>query len=303
MTAFRQFKLPWIAKSIAFNIFSYSPFGESVYYGFQRHVTKTIPRLLTQTDVVAATQLQQAAEFGRAGGNIKSAKIFEFGAGWDLYSNLLLWCLGAERQTTIDIRRWAKADAINAVIEHLKLDPPNGAVRVPEHQVAQRSLERDLLQHYGISYRAPADARNVNIEDNFFDFILTTSVLEHVPTGILNSIAIECHRILKPGGYMRHVIDFSDHYAHSDGSISEFNYLRFGSSAWKLHNPSIHFQNRLRRTDYERLFLDAGFVIERSEPWLGSKADLASITIHPEFERYSEQDLLEIGCALALRKI
>ena len=63
--------------------------------------------------------------------------------------------MGVDRQCTIDVRRLVKAEAINAVIEHLQGDPPAGALRIPKRIVSEARLERDLEDYYGISYLAP----------------------------------------------------------------------------------------------------------------------------------------------------
>ena len=53
--------------------------------------------------------------------------------------------------------------------------------------------------------------------------------------------------MLRPQGLIRHVIDYSDHYAHADANINEFNYLRFDERQWKKFNPGIHFQRSFEK--------------------------------------------------------
>ncbi len=83
---------------------------------------------------------------------------FEFGAGWDLYANLVQWCYGLDRQFVYDLRRWARAAHVNAALRHLHDEPPPNAVRVPTQSVDDARLDDDLRRLYGIDYRAPADA-------------------------------------------------------------------------------------------------------------------------------------------------
>ena len=46
-----------------------------------------------------------------------------------------------------------------------------------------------------------------NIPDNYFDILLSISVVEHVPADKLTDFFKDCHRVLKPGGLMLHAID------------------------------------------------------------------------------------------------
>jgi ubiquinone/menaquinone biosynthesis C-methylase UbiE len=210
--------------------------------------------------------------------------------------------MGLERQYVVDVRRWAKVPAINAVIKHLQTDPPSGAVRVPQRLIRDDHLEADLGQYYGISYRAPADARKLPVQDNFFDLIATTSTLEHIPPAVIRPILAECCRVLRPGGLMSHVIDYSDHYAHSDASITEYNYLRFDEQRWRKVNPSIHFQNRLRTKAYEQLFTKAGFELVEAVTWNGADEDLARVPVNDMFQNLSREEMLELGGNFLLRK-
>lgn len=45
------------------------------------------------------------------------------------------------------------------------------------------------------------------IESNYFDVVFSVSVIEHVPFSNLKSLFKDCHRILKTGGMMIHLID------------------------------------------------------------------------------------------------
>ncbi len=136
MAVVRKKELNWKIKARCFNFLDQVPRGDDIYYLLQRYVTKSIPRRLSPTSEVAAGVLAHVQAFKSAGGDLSRARIFEFGAGWDLYSNLLLFCLGATDQWTMDVRRLVRVDALNAVIDHLIVDPPDGAIRVPELRVA-----------------------------------------------------------------------------------------------------------------------------------------------------------------------
>lgn len=302
MAVVRQLQVNWQLKAATFNVLDRLPGGYSLYYFLQRHVTRSIPRKLAPTASVAQHSLMHAAALRNSGGELATARIFEFGAGWDLYNSLVLYCMGANHQWTIDIQRLARADAINSVINHLAIDPPAGAIRKPSALVTANTLEDDLARLYGIHYVAPMDARRLSIDDESIDFICTTSVLEHVPEDILKGIMPECRRILKRTGFMSHVVDFSDHYSHTDKSIGNFNYLQFSDDQWRKFNPGIHYQNRMRRKDYDSIFRNAGCAVVSSAPWYEDPNVKIDVRIDDKFRKHSENELRELGCHFILQR-
>ena len=70
---------------------------------------------------------------------------------------------------------------------------------------------------------------------------------------------------MKDEGIVSAQIDYSDHYAHTDDSISLLNYLKFNDKSWKRYNHDCHYQNRLRHYDYLRIFKETGFVVVKEE--------------------------------------
>lgn len=301
MARVRSFQVNWRMKAAVFRVLDRIPKGDAIHFLMQRHLTGTYPRQLSPTSKIAVSPLRHVGVLTSAGIDISTARAFEFGAGWDLYNNLVYYCMGLNHQSLVDIRELAHADAINFVIDHLQKDPPSGATRLPGQHIRQSHLKQDLKELYGISYVAPADARATGLADASIDFISTTSVFEHVPSDALRDIVKECHRILKPSGIMSHIIDYSDHYAHSDGGISNFNYLRFSNEEWRQYNPSIHYQNRLRRPDYEALFEAAGFSIESLSSWSESDDVEIDFRVDQKFEKYSVSEIRELGCHVVLR--
>ncbi len=301
MAVVRQQTLNWKMKANIFNLLDRIPKGNEVYYLLQRYVTKSYPRRLAPTSKIASNILAHVQALAASGGDLSKARIFEFGAGWDLYSNLVLYCLGATDQWTIDVRRLVRTDAVNAVLEHLANDPPEGAVRIPKCRVTKATLVDDL-KSLGIRYLAPADARHTEFEGNSVDFILTTSVLEHVPRDVIEGIVAECHRILRDDGIMSHIVDYSDHYSHADATIGNFNYLRFSQTEWKKYNPDIHFQNRLRKAEYLDIFSRAGFEIVKERSWLEDPSVEIDIPIDDAFAHLSEADIRELGSHFILKK-
>ena len=287
MAAFRAFSVNWRVKGLLFQAFDKLPFGQALYFLVQKHVTKTVPRRLSPTADTASCFIEHAAAMReRWGDTLPARRIFEFGAGWDLYGNLVLWCYGIERQVVYDLTEYARAEEINVVIRHLARDPPPGAARTPRHEVQPGpGWAADLARRYGIVYTAPADAGRTPFPDASFDAVVTTSVFEHLPRAAIDTLLTEHRRILKDDGLMLHAIDYSDHYAHSDGAIGGYNFLRFSSAAWRFYSPPIHYQNRLRHDDYRQAFarhgLDAVFVRRFVPP--DAAAEIAAVGEHAMF--------------------
>jgi Methyltransferase domain len=118
---------------------------------------------------------------------------------------MIYYCYGINHQIAIDVRRWARAELVNAVIRHLQSDPPQGYIRLPTTYVSEENLDGDLKSLYGIEYLAPYDATQTNLAAESIDVITTTSVLEHVPEDIIRKIFKEYARIFRKNGFMRHV--------------------------------------------------------------------------------------------------
>jgi len=69
------------------------------------------------------------------GGDPSNAQYFEFGAGWDLFANFVLYCYGFDHQLLVDLTPRARPFLINDVIRELRdkgrVELP-GACRRPE---------------------------------------------------------------------------------------------------------------------------------------------------------------------------
>ena len=83
---------------------------------------------------------------------------------------------------------------------------------------------------------------------------ISYTVFEHIPAPILSDILSEAQRVLRPSGLAIHLIDYSDHFAHSDASISAINFLQYDDAAWsRLADNPYMYMNRLRADDYPAL--------------------------------------------------
>jgi SAM-dependent methyltransferase len=216
---------------------------------------------------------------------------YEFGAGWHLGVAVVLAAKGVGMQTLVDRRPLARPDLVRATIRAFATTDLGGT----RLRGAEEAVDLDAaLRSLGICYRAPCDARSTGLPDASVDFVTSTSTLEHIPECHLEELLGECHRILRPNGVLSALIDYGDHYAHVDPSITSVNFLTYGPAHWRLYSPPLHFQNRLRHGDHLALIEAAGFEIIAQHLTEGDEADLALVTsprLHAAFRGRDVTDL------------
>jgi SAM-dependent methyltransferase len=270
----------WLVKAAAQNLFSVLPRGERLNYQFQRRVMRSLPAsdARFRRKLVRAFQHFDAfSRYGKAGEPV----FYEFGAGWDLAVPLAYYALGVERQILVDIRPIVRLELVNDSIRKFEankheLEKTSGRSLRPLG-AADVSTLAELEERFGIRYLAPCDARNTGLPAESIDFISSTDTMEHIPEDDLLRILVECRRLLKPEGLMSYRIGMEDHYAYFDRSVSHYNFLRFPDPVWRLLNPALHYQSRLRHPDYVRLARAAGLEIVEDRPSRPTEGDLATL--------------------------
>jgi hypothetical protein len=104
----------------------------------------------------------------------------------------------------------------------------------------------------------------------------------------------EFRRLAAPGAVMDHFIDMRDHYSSFDRSISRLNYLRYPDRVWRLFNNRLHFQNRLRISDYRAIFEAAGFAIVAEQPTRGKPHEFDGLALDRRYRDTPESDLFTL---------
>lgn len=290
----------WIAKALLQRGIGVMPRGDAVNYWFQTNVSRNLPRSDDVFGLHVDEALRHAAALREFGSRpIEAAHLYEFGAGWDLIGPLTYWVLGAERQTLVDIRSNLRFPLINQTLNRLfERSKPGGVLsggRLAEGQ-APRPVQTlaDLEERFGIRYLAPRDARSSGLPSDSVDFVSSTFTMEHIPRADNQAILCESRRLLKPDGVVSCAIDMKDHYSYFDPKLGPYNFLKFSDRRWKLVNPPLHYQNRMRNSEYRRIFEEAGLeaISERLEgPDQADLAMLGELSIAPRFRRFSKGDL------------
>ncbi len=197
----------------------------------------------------------------------------EVGTGHQLNLPLSLWLCGASQVTTVDLNPYLKPHLVMNDIAYVK----NNQDRVRGLFAGLPSLWRfedrfqrllaissfpELLQLTSICYVAPADASRLELAPASVDYHVSFTALEHIPMTVLKGILAEGRRLLKSDGLMAHYIDFTDHFAHSDSTISSVNFLQFSENDWEaLAGNRYMFHNRLRVDEFRKLVLSLGLEI------------------------------------------
>lgn len=189
--------------------------GEVLNYFFQRYITKSLPisELFFRQRVFYSYNLfLKFQKYNLLSENTK--RYYEFGAGWDLLTPLSMSALGFN-VSCIDIRRLVFKDLIIDSLHRLDNFTDSDNIRELFQVFGYRSGDvlEFLEQSKDFHYYAPKDARDTGFERDYFDFVSSTEVFEHVPEKDLYNILSETYNILKLGGIFILKIDYRDHWA------------------------------------------------------------------------------------------
>jgi hypothetical protein len=276
--------MDWRLKCLAHYLAEYLP--RAVERALRRRISGRY--LFNLTDEEFAAYCYHVENFRRLP---KPGRVLEFGAGSNLLSALMLSAAGAPEVFTYDLSRLATVERVNHVIRQLRS-------RLPGDWPEIADLDQDLTRHYRIRYRAPGDARYTGLPAGSVDFFCSTSTLEHIPAPEIVRILAECRRVASKQALFSFIIDYHDHYATADAKITRVNFYRYSEAVWRIFNPSGHFQNRLRHSDYEQLFRGLGLSVLENRSVV---PPIAVTRIHKRFQRYSQDDLMALNGFFVLR--
>jgi hypothetical protein len=259
--------MDWRLKALGFRLLDL-PGGDRIHFWLQQHVMGSWPRpdkrLFSFPEKAAALVDDCLKHLGR-----RPETVLEIGAGRDLSMPLALRRAGVARVISTDINRYARIDLVN-----------HAASRLLEERKIFDNFED--LDQFGITYLAP---HYVGPDDGPIDCSCSNEVLEHVPASQMPILLNALRKVTR--GLTVHNIDYSDHYARTDGSLSRMNFLRYSSDQWRKFNSRHQYVNRLRHSDYLRFFKAAGFQIVYETTMPGEPID----GIASEFRHYARDDL------------
>ena len=267
----------WKIKVLAFWILYLLP--NRILYFFQHNITKRSIKPILAIDDDWKFIHEKIIENSK---NLKNINLIEFGAGGNLAQNIFLSLkIKNLHQTVVDLnpminsRMTLKAYSEISKILDLPLD------------VNIKSIE-GLLEKLNIIYLAPLDISKYSPERKF-DFCVSKDTIEHIPVTKLKHITKNLKKILVNNGFLISCVDYSDHYAHRDKSISDINFLKYSDILWFFLNPPNHYQNRIRHVDLIRIFEKNKFITLEEQLISQKQID---IKLSSDFMNYKNNDLL-----------
>jgi hypothetical protein len=162
----------------------------------------------------------------------------------------------------------------------------------------------DLCQ---ITYRAPCDSTSIDAPAQSIDLHVSFRVLEHVPQEVIPQIIKEGNRLVAEDGVFVHRIDYSDHFSHSDPSISKINFLQFSDKEWDRYAGNRYmYMNRLRHDDFLALFEAVGHQTLLVEPDVDARClgllTSGELRVDAKFASKSAETLATTGAWIVSRK-
>lgn len=294
----------WKIKNAMFYLFEGVPFGDKLYYLMQKYITKSVWVDDSHFRCYFETKVKNHLEVIRKYGNrrIDESVFFEFGAGWDMLAPIGFGIGGGQRYIAVDLNDYAHPELVKNTMELYSrnrdfiekyYDSDVFSTQYARIDDIDGTLEL-IKELFHIEYYAPMDAGNTPFNSASIDYVISNVSLEHIPYEDVRRIFKECYRLLKADGILSVTVDYSDHWQHTDNRISVFNYMKYSEKRWKKYNPSIHYQNRLRQSDYLRLLKESGFEIIQQIPSYreDEREILKGIEIDEYFKKYSFEELL-----------
>lgn len=294
--------MKWVLKAIVQKIISWLPNSQKVNFWFQKNITRGV----VLSDDHFRDKLTHAIDHLRYYHEhcaVKPYRALELGSGWYPVVPIALFLNGVRETVSIDISPLMNREAILICINKYLEWQQKGQLGKLEDMIEEdrwnqlESLKdfdgdfEDLCRKLRLKLLV-TDARDTGLEDDSFDLVCSNNTYEHIYPEILKDIIKEFQRLLKPGGVSSHFIDMSDHFAHLDGSISIYNFLRYSPQAWSFIDNSVQPQNRLRKVDYLRMYeeLDISLLDEKDRP--GDIQALRQEKLHPDYlDNYSAEEL------------
>lgn len=271
--------MKWKNKAKIKNLVSLLPnsLSYSIYYWMQRNFgSLKIGKLNPTSHLIAG--IESVKRIDQVGRSPVGATFLEVGTGRRINTPLAFWLLGAEKVITVDLNPYLKEELVRADLEYI-IKNKSEIESLFENRIFNNRLNSllnficseynlvGLLKFINVDYVSPGDASQLPLSSQSIDFHTSYTVFEHIPPEILKVILMEGNRILKDGGLFVHKIDYSDHFSHSDKSISSINFLQFSDNDWgKVADNRYMYMNRLRHDDFIDLFQTSNCKVLVNEP-------------------------------------
>ena len=263
-----MFQINWKWKAFLYKIFSIFRLKKVLYF-IQKQITK---RSKVDIKQIHTSWVHHSESIKK--NNI--INILEVGAGKSLEQNIYISYKfnSLVAQTAIDIDKMLDLELVNQASQQI------ANILNQKNKGKIENLDQ-LKKLYNIDYIAPYNLKDFKNENKKFDMCISTAALEHFSINDLNDYLNDLKTILKKGGFISAGIDYSDHYSHTDRTISGLNFLSYSNKEWEKYNSSSLYQNRLRHQDYKKIFETNGYKIKKT--FLGNSIE-PPLNISYEFD-------------------
>ena len=303
--------MKWYIKASIQKILSSIPYGVDLNFIFQQRYGG-----LKELDVEERVKQMRKIFEGimNLRGKLTGLKITEIGTGAIPVVPFSLSLTGAKCHC-FDVDRMLKREiVINTLIKMndqlerlsaLSNCPLEKIINIYEQALKETEVE-DILESLDIQYFAPIDTRQLPLENNSQDIIVSRTVLQHIKPQILKDILKELFRVSRHGGISIHVVSLHDEYAEVDPGISRINFLKYPGWFWEnFGNHSIKYINRGRYPFYLDNFKTAGFKVISFSKRIDERllGIIPSMRIAKEFRHHSVEELATTGFTVILEKL
>jgi SAM-dependent methyltransferase len=237
------------------------------------------------------------------------ARILELGTGWLHWESTLIRLRRDVCATLYDVWDNRQLPALQGYFA--KLSPAieaRGALSPRElaraHEIIAKLLacgSFDAL--YGVleaEYVVEPSGTLQRFSDESFDAVISYNVLEHVHRETLPVYVRDMARVLRPGGYSIQKIDVGDHLAYYFPGTNKKAYLRFSDRKWhRWCENEVQYFNRVQRSEWMRLFADAGLELVVQE---FDTTNIQGLPIADQYADLEPEDLACVGFRVIHRK-
>lgn len=296
----------WLIKSAVQRTISLLPASQAWNSLFQTYVTRSLDLSPSRFEArLDYCRIHLENFFESQAGDPRDFTAVEVGTGWYPVVPVGFFLCGAGRIDTFDIDPLLRADRLKKMLDRFLEYDQSGALRkflprlLPERMDRLRGIAGqaanlspvELLAKFNVHPHVRG-AQDTGLKDGTIDLFVSTGVLEYIPYEVLRSILGEFRRLGTARATQCHYLNLVDQYSYFDSSITAFNFLQFSSKRWKYLNSPLTWQNRMRISDFRKLFIEAGFQITKEANTSGSPEDLRKIRLAPEFQNHKQEDLL-----------
>jgi len=278
------------------------------------HGVSKFNKVIAQRDAHGKCRIDRTAEMFCQGltsagiSGIESKSCLEIGTGYVGSVATVMWLLGAEEVTSIDLNPLLVVDALKEAVRSAKKEDlidllrgyvgsKQSLVRRVEEVYRWANVENDDLPDF-FRYVSPFDLL-VETLNQEFDFMFSVSTLEHIPKSAVDRFVEGTASLLRNGGIELHSIDLADHY---DSKHDPLGFLALAGDEYSDDSDADSRGNRIRASEWLRIFTNAGLRTDIVQSSRAATHLLPSALASP-FDKMEVEDLLFTSILLRSQRV